>query len=64
VVLILVPPLDAVYHPLRVYAIVVAAVDVAEDGDTVPLFALNVTVYVATPDPLLRVAVGNAPIAP
>jgi hypothetical protein len=38
------PPLAAVHHPLSVYAIVVAAVEVIVVGDTVPPFGANVTV--------------------
>jgi len=44
VLVIWVPPEVAVYQPLSVYAIVVAAVDVAVVGDTEPPLGANVTV--------------------
>jgi len=44
-----------------VYAVVVVEVDCAELGETVPPFALKVTVRVAVAVVLFFVAVGNVP---
>ena len=64
VVEIALPPLDAVYHPFKLYVVVMVAPDVAEVGVTDPPLASKVTVLFAAAAVVLFLEhVGNVPNA-